>query len=494
MLGWVKFLLPARTRPIVVNRRKIRFIVFISLLLMVSFSATSIISYYVANDSLQRHIRSNTLPLTSDNVYSEIQRDILPTTVISSLMAHDTFVHDWVISGEADDKKIVRYLKSIQERYKTTTAFFISENSRNYYHSSGVLKQVNESDPIDAWYFRVAKMTDDFEINVDNDTANPNRTSVFVNHKVVGDQGEFLGAIGVGLSSASVKKMIELYQARYGRQVYLIDKTGNLKLRSKHHQGADNIRDSEGISRIATQILTSPGGSYSYQKNQQEIYLKTRFVPELNWYLLVEQVNETESQIQNTLWINLTFSFFITLIVILIANLTIGKYQQRLEAMATKDKLTGADNRHAFETIFAQALRIADRRKEALSIAVLDIDNFKAINDQYGHLAGDEVISSVAKILRAKLRDSDMICRWGGEEFLVLLPCCELAAAEVLANKVCQGINEYAIIANGRAIKITASFGLSSYQLGDTQADLFNRADQALYRAKQKGKNRIEVG
>ena len=75
MLGWVKFLLPARTRPIVVNRRKIRFIVFISLLLMVSFSATSLISYYVANDSLQRHLQSTTLPLTSDNVYSEIQRD-----------------------------------------------------------------------------------------------------------------------------------------------------------------------------------------------------------------------------------------------------------------------------------------------------------------------------------------------------------------------------------------------------------------------------------
>ena len=446
------------------------------------------------NGSALTHIQSNTLPLTSDNVYSEIQRDVLPTTVISSFMAQDTFVHDWAVSGEENGQQIVRYLKAIQERYNTDTAFFVSESSRNYYHSSGLLKKINENTPIDAWYFRVAKMEADSETNVDADTAHPERTSVFVNHKVIGDQGEFLGAIGVGLSSETVKNMIELYQARYDRQVYLVDKAGNLKLYGKRYQGADNIHDTQGIENIAEQILSNTGGSFSYQKNGQEVYLNTRFVPELNWYLLVEQANKTEAKIQKTLWINLGFSFVITLVVILIANMTIGKYQQRLEEMATKDKLTGTYNRHAFEAFFTQALHDADRRKEALSIAVVDIDDFKAINDQYGHLAGDAVITHVAEILLSKLRDSDMVCRWGGEEFLVLLPSCEPEAAKLLATKVCQAISDCVIVVNGHTIKITASFGLSSYQNGDTQSDLFNRADQALYRAKQKGKNCIEAG
>ncbi|MBA6412075.1 GGDEF domain-containing protein [Parahaliea sp. F7430] len=476
------------------NRRKISFILFIALLLIASFSTTSFISYKVANDALEQQIYTDALPLTSDNVYSEIQRDILPTIVLSSLMAHDTFVYDWVGSGEEDEQKIIRYLKTIQQRFQTTTAFFVSESSRSYYHPSGKLKQVKQHDPADAWYFRVRAMNSDYEINIDTDTADLYSTNVFVNHKVINGEGTFLGAIGVGLSSEVVNNMIEMYQTRYERQVYLVDKSGQIKLQGKRYQGASNIYKQPGLMEIAGQILASPGDSYRYQHNGQEVLLNTRFVPELNWYLLVEQVRKPAAKIQSTLWVNLSFSLIITLIVMLIVNMTIGKYQQRLELMATRDNLTGAYNRHAFEDTFLQALRTAERRQEPLSIAIVDIDDFKAINDRYGHLAGDAVIRSIAETLRAELRDSDIICRWGGEEFLLLLPCCDAAAAELLARHLCQAISDQVITWHEHSISTSASFGLSSYQFGESQADLFNRADQALYRAKENGKNSIEVG
>lgn len=140
--------------------RKTRFITIISLLLIIGFSSTSLVSYFVANNSLDEYIRTNTLPLTSDNIYSEIQRDVLPTIVISSLMAQDTFVRDWILAGEKDPELIVRYLKSIQDRYKTATAFFISDKTLNYYHSTGLLKQVNPDDLNDSWYFRVEQLKD----------------------------------------------------------------------------------------------------------------------------------------------------------------------------------------------------------------------------------------------------------------------------------------------------------------------------------------------
>ncbi len=474
-------------------KRKARFITIISLLLIIGFSSTSLVSYFVANNSLDEYIRTNTLPLTSDNIYSEIQRDVLPTIVISSLMAQDTFVRDWILAGEKEPDLIIRYLNSIQDRYKTATAFFVSDKTLNYYHSTGLLKQVDPDDSNDSWYFRVISLKDDFEINVDTDTAKLNQTNFFVNHKVTDYNGKYLGAIGVGLSSETVIDMIEFYQSRYDRQVYFIEPDGKVALRGNHYQGAEDIHATEGLSKIATQVLASPGGSYTYSRNGQDIFLKTRYVPELDWYLLVEQIGKPQSHIQKTLWINLSLSLLITVIVLLLAHFTISKYQRRLEIMATKDKLTGIDNRHAFDPAFQQIIKTATRNKEALSIILVDIDHFKKVNDNYGHMVGDQVIVKIANILKSNLRNSDLLCRWGGEEFMLLLPKCNLSDAQDLAEKIRLHIENEVMTVEGNNLAITASFGLCAYLGDESQNELFERVDKALYSAKSLGRNRVEL-
>lgn len=273
-------------------KRKTRFIIIISLLLIIGFSSTSFISYVVANKALDKYIRTNTLPLTSDNIYSEIQRDILPTIAISSLMAQDTFVRDWILHGEKEPKNIIRYLSSIQNRYSMTTAFFISDKTHNYYHSSGILKKVSPESTLDSWYFNLGKLQDDFKINIDVDTANLSQTNLFVNHRILDYSGKYLGIIGVGLSSEMITDMIAFYQSRYDRQVYFIDPSGNVVLSGKLYQGATNITQTEGLSKIAPSVLAGTGGSYTYFKGDQEIFLESRFIPELNWYLQVGQNKE----------------------------------------------------------------------------------------------------------------------------------------------------------------------------------------------------------
>lgn len=124
--------------------RKLRFIILLAILLIFGFLFTSFISYFTARRSIITQVEKTTLPLTSDNIYSEIQRDLLRPIFISSMMAKDTFVRDWVLNGEHDQEAIVRYLKEIQIYYGTATSFFVSEKSRKYYHSSGVLKTVNQ--------------------------------------------------------------------------------------------------------------------------------------------------------------------------------------------------------------------------------------------------------------------------------------------------------------------------------------------------------------
>ncbi|MFX4229483.1 MAG: hypothetical protein ACFHHU_16895 [Porticoccaceae bacterium] len=107
--------------------KKVYFAVILCVLLAVGFLTTSFVSFYVARELLEEQISETTLPLTSDNIYSEIQRDLLQPIFISSLMAHDTFVRDWALSGESDPDRIIKYLAEIQSRYDTITAYFISE-------------------------------------------------------------------------------------------------------------------------------------------------------------------------------------------------------------------------------------------------------------------------------------------------------------------------------------------------------------------------------
>ena len=129
--------------------------------------------------SLRSEISLNALPLTSDNIYSEIQHDLLRPVFVSSLMATDTFLRDWVIGGEVGDQSITKYLKEIQTTYNAFTSFFVSEKTRTYYHADGILKKVSPTEPRDIWYFRVRDLKDDYEINVDPDLANKDAMTIF---------------------------------------------------------------------------------------------------------------------------------------------------------------------------------------------------------------------------------------------------------------------------------------------------------------------------
>jgi diguanylate cyclase (GGDEF)-like protein len=474
------------------GKRKTHFILIISLLLIIGFSSISFVSYFVASNSINQYIRANTLPLTSDNIYSEIQRDVLPTVIISSLMAQDTFVRDWIINGEQDIPRIKNYLQSIQQRYKTDTAFFISDKTLNYYHSTGLIKQVSNKNTADAWYFRVSKIQDDFEINVDVDTVDKQKTTIFVNYKIFNYDGQYIGIIGVGLSSAVVKNQIKYYQDSYDRQVYFVEPSGQITLSDENLHTHSNIHQTEGLASISEQVLSSPNGSYTYTRQGKEVFLNARFVPELGWYLLVEQIGRPESHIQKTLWVNLFVSLVITVIVLILAHLTVQKYQRRLITMATTDKLTGLHNRHAFDVTFKQSIKVTSRDKQPLSIVLIDIDHFKNINDNYGHLGGDKVLCKLANILTHSMRESDFLCRWGGEEFIMLLPKCNLEQAAALAEKTRSVINSDSTLIKDENINISASFGVSQYLIGETREQFIKRVDSALYRAKIHGRNRVE--
>lgn len=462
------------------------------------FLTTSLLSYYASRDSIRDSIINTELPLTSDTVYSEIQKDLVRPILISSMMARDTFLRDWVLAGEQDTAQMTRYLREVQEHYGAFTSFFVSDRSSTYYQSKGVLKRVKPDEPRDVWYYRVRMQPEPYEINVDVDMANADRLTIFINYKVVDYDGNFIGATGVGLAVDAVVKLIDDYQQRYERSVYFVDTTGRITLTGAQGgpQGTkvgDSLADIPGLSDMLEKLPSPQSGRFEYQEHGREHFLNVRYIPELEWYLFVDKHDKALAGIRQGLYINLLLCLLVTAIVLTLVSLAIRRYQQRIAALATTDVLTELPNRRGFDILAEQALQEALREQSPLCAVLLDLDNFKLINDEHGHLAGDEVLQRFARQLRDKLRQSDILCRWGGEEFILLLKNTDRQAAHDLAEKLRQQCAEQRYAIAGQTLQVTASLGLSQWQPGESLHSLLGRTDRALYRAKQSGRDRVCV-
>ena len=165
--------------------------------------------------------------------------------------------------------------------------------------------------------------------------------------------------------------------------------------------------------------------------------------------------------------------------------------RERAQREARIDVLTQLNNRRGFLELAEAPYRTAVRHQRALAVIVLDIDHFKAINDQYGHALGDAVLRDLGQTLMTASRRSDILGRWGGEEFVLLLPETSLDEAQELAERLLQKVRERVIVHEGTRLQVTASFGVAGLGATEELAMLIEAADKALYAAKMAGRNRV---
>ena len=159
-----------------------------------------------------------------------------------------------------------------------------------------------------------------------------------------------------------------------------------------------------------------------------------------------------------------------------------------LELLATTDPLTQIANRNKLNMILEKSIHLSQRYKLPLSVIFFDIDHFKKINDENGHDAGDTVLSSIATLISKYIRQSDIFARWGGEEFIIVLPETEHDKAHMLAERFRKIIAEYKFLPN---VDVTCSFGVTQLHADDDEASLLKRVDNALYSAKEHGRNKV---
>lgn len=173
-------------------------------------------------------------------------------------------------------------------------------------------------------------------------------------------------------------------------------------------------------------------------------------------------------------------------------NVELEQANKRLAEISNTDELTGYSNRRHIQSRLDEEISRSVRYKMPLSIVLVDLDHFKRINDTYGHLAGDRALQAVAHIIRSALRESDLIGRFGGEEFLLILPNTDLAGATTFCHRLCERIQHHPICIGETMLSLTASFGVAALsEETKTATQLLRLADQNLYRAKKLGRNRV---
>ena len=198
-----------------------------------------------------------------------------------------------------------------------------------------------------------------------------------------------------------------------------------------------------------------------------------------------------------------TLTFLATFSVVLISSagfvfMSRDRADENNRVLAALDPLTGVANRRSLIAALDRDVARAQRMREPMALMMVDIDHFKDVNDQYGHPAGDRVLCSVVNVLRQRVRAQDLVGRYGGEEFMVLLPDTGLVGAEQLARELCKAVEESRCPADGvpgPGIAVTVSIGVFGGRLesGDSWDMLIAAADRALYQAKNNGRNRVEV-
>lgn len=399
---------------------------------------------------------------------------------------------------QPDEELLVKTLKEYEETFDLVF-FAASEKARKQYLSNG--KQIDLIAGEVSWYFQALEDERDFLA----DLGDVDDVHLFFDFKVYNDSKEFLGIVGVGKSMQRFLAEFENYKSRHGYDFMFVDEQDRILLSSR-----ENLLTAEGnltqlnslpwYNQISNRNAGSLDGesldrgtlnSILIEEAGKSFLLSEVRLQSLNWRVILllplenKQNQLTQIFLNNLLTILLVIVFF-TLFVLGLTRYLGAKISKHVDI----DHLSQLPNRRFVENRFNK-LR---EQNAKLSFIVVDIDHFKSINDNYGHNVGDIVIQETSKILQTDIRTNDIAARWGGEEFVLVLPGASFKTAIDIAERLRVILAKTDMYIEGEKLHITASFGVT-YSEGDHDLiDLVEVADDLLYQAKREGRNCVRAG
>jgi diguanylate cyclase (GGDEF)-like protein len=347
----------------------------------------------------------------------------------------------------------------------------------------------------DVWYYEFVGGGREFALDVDSNQAAGGPLTLFINHRVEDYRGYLLGVAGVGLNLEEFARIIQGFQSKYHRRITLVDEFGTVQLGpDAARMGKDNIRTMPGISAVAARCW--PCAASRPTSNTSGPRAPCCW-PRGIWTTSAGPCGGAGRGLgpgrgAGQPGAHPVVGVAAWAVILALSVVTVNYFHARLVHMAATDQLTGAANRWEFEGRFGLAVSRHARHGEPFSLILFDLDHFKAVNDCLGHLEGGGVLQGVAALIRGIIRPSDLLARWGGDEFMVLAEG-GLAEGLAMAERIRQAVAGASFTGQAECRAVTVSCGVAEYQPGETLDSLTRRADQGAYAAKEHGRDRVEA-
>ncbi|GLX81394.1 sensor domain-containing diguanylate cyclase [Thalassotalea eurytherma] len=451
--------------------------------------ATSYFTFKTVISTYNKQQQEATIPL-----FSWINSEVISPLTLSKYMAQDPLLIELVEQETLNKAMLNKFLEVVSLEGKLRS-FIAIEKHGMMMDSDGLTLDFSHQDA--EWYQRIKRLDSNYIADI-GDSENP---TLFYDVKMFNDQQNFIGFTGVGVDLDLFASKLSDFKNRFGFEVYFIDKAGHITLSTNSLMKTESHHRRDELVHIETfpwyqsyqNSMSSNVNEFTYNADK-EIFTVTHLdIEELSWKVFVVAPSATS---QKTFWLILLSRFGIFLLVAMIFYFAffsvLELFKKDIVADANIDNLTGLPNRTYVEWKFEKLL---DEYNE-LTVVVGDIDHFKSINDNHGHLIGDNILKRIAKLLSADLRDKDIVARWGGEEFLMLLPDTSLEQSEEICERLRRNISASRFYGKSKTdpIKVTMSFGISLEHCQKlTFSDFIENADQALYLAKSNGRDRVET-
>ncbi|WP_419774767.1 sensor domain-containing diguanylate cyclase [Halarcobacter sp.] len=474
-------------------KSKYKVVFLITSLLIVLSISISFLNYAISFSSVQKQLKSQVLPLSLDNIYSDIQKYIIKPHLLSSTMANNSFLKDW-LKEEQDIAKIKKYLLTTKKEYALFSTFLVSAKTKNYYSQEGLLEVLKEENPLNEWYFDFIKSDKKHEINLDLNKFMSNNLIMFINYKIFDENSKLLGVTGVALKTSYINDILKTFRTHNHFIVSFYNKNGEIVL-SERNINYDYISyEKDNMESFKEKLLSKESSIIEYEKDGDTYLLNSRYIPELDLYLTVEaNLKDFTYKVTNVLYFNIFASLLITSVIAFLVYLIIKNYSKKLEFLSHNDALTKISNRRDFEFKLNTHFNLMKRKRNDICLIFIDIDNFKEINDKLGHHVGDRILVQFSRILKSEIRKTDLLARWGGEEFLISLIDSSVSDTKFLAEKLRVLIESDTKLNKIAKTHVTASFGVTKLEEDDTIDEAISRADKAMYLSKNHGKNQVSI-
>ncbi|MEG0270965.1 MAG: cache domain-containing protein [Clostridia bacterium] len=316
----------------------------VCLIITLGFLLTSWIGYR-SNTSIFIEDAKNVSELASEGIYFQIEKIFAGPVHVSLTMANDSLLKKMLLTEQEhlEDplylKSVTEYLNNYREKYKFESVFLVSTRSNRYYHYTGLDRVLARDNPENIWYYQFLNQNNEYELNVDNDEADHNSITVFVNCRIKDDEGRTIGIIGVGLKVDTIQALLKEYDDNYHIEVCLVDPSGMIQLSSAWTGYAYvNYFEKEKIWHLQNELFSDyeKAQNFLLTENGQQEYLISHYVNDLGWFLAVKN---DMTMLYHSLNIQLVQAILVILLIILLVLLIITRMLRKYKIAITEDSI-----------------------------------------------------------------------------------------------------------------------------------------------------------